>query len=103
MSYYEPELKPWEHYIPVKSDMSDLDTAVAFAISDENEVAVKTIIQNAQSWCQHKLTRHQFAADFLRTLASYVELLNGSNFLETWKNNTRAYHLEAMNMQQVVA
>jgi len=104
MSYYERELRPWEHYIPVKPDMSDLDAAVAFAIQDKNEHAVKTIIQNAQSWCQHKLTQNQLAVDFLWTLASYVDLLNANeNWLETWKNDTRAYNLTAMDMQKVVA
>jgi len=102
MSYYERELRPFEHYIPVKSDMSDLDDAVAFAVNDENQEKVQSIIRNAQSWCRTKLTRNQLAEDFLWTLASYVELLNtNGDFAGTWENSTRAYNLTAMNMREV--
>ena len=102
MSYYEKELKPWEHYIPVHSNLSDLQSAVSFAVSDESAEQVRTIIKNAQSWCQARLLKGRLAADLMWTLASYVELLNKEDgWHDMWKNNTRAYNLTEMGMQQI--
>lgn len=83
--------------------MSDLDAAVAFAVSDENQAKVQTIIKNAQSWCRSKLTKDQLADDLLWTLVSYVEMLNknGSDWHDRWMENTRAYNLPEMDMQEI--
>ena len=102
MSYYEKELKPWEHYIPVHSNLSDLESAVSFAVSDANVEKVKTIIKNAQSWCQAKLLADQLAADLMWTLASYVELLKKEDgWHDMWEENARAYNLTEMGMQAI--
>lgn len=85
--------------------MSDLDKAVAFAVSDENQAEVRSIIANAQGWCRSKLVRNQLAADFMWTLASYVELLNknGDGWIDQWKANEHAYNMPGMNLKEVVS
>lgn len=103
-SYYESELKPWEHYIPVHSNLSDLERAVSFAVSDDNAESVKTIIKNAQSWCQGKLVKDQLAVDLMWTLASYVELLNNQDgWPNIWRQDVHAYNLTAMDMQEITS
>lgn len=103
-SYFEKELSPWRHYIPVKSDLSDLEANVDFAVSNENEAKVRKIVDRAQSWCRNKLVKDQLATDFLWILVSYLELLNanGRDWLDLWRANENAYNLEALNMQEFV-
>jgi hypothetical protein len=85
--------------------MSDLEEAVAFAVSDEKQDEVQAIIKNAQSWCRSKLTKDQLADDLLWTLVSYVEMLNknGSEWQDRWIENSRAYNLPSLDMQAIAA
>jgi hypothetical protein len=103
MAYYERELKPWEHYIPVHPNLTDLKSAVAFAVNDDNTDKVRAIIKNAQSWCRSKLTKDQLAKDMMWTIASYLELLNNNtdSWYEEWQANSRAYRMPSMQFQEI--
>jgi hypothetical protein len=103
MAYYERELKPWEHYIPVHPNLTDLESAVAFAVNDDNTDKLRTIIKNAQSWCRSKLTKDQLTEDMMWTLASYLELLNNNtdSWYEEWQANSRAYRMPSMQFQEI--
>lgn len=52
--YYTPWLKPYEHYIPVKRDLSDLKSRYQWAETHEKECS--DIAQNALKLAQTKLT-----------------------------------------------
>jgi len=103
MAYYQRDLRPWEHYIPVHPNLTDLESAVAFAVSDDNENKVRAIIKNAQSWCRSKFTKDQLAEDMMWTLASYVELLNNNtdDWYKEWQANSRAYRMPSMHLREV--
>jgi hypothetical protein len=51
-SYWNHELEPWVHYIPVESDLSDLKKQVDFAVSSKHQKQVRQIIRNANGWCR---------------------------------------------------
>jgi hypothetical protein len=51
-SYWDDELEPWVHFIPVESDLSDLKKQVDFAVSNKHQKEVRQIIKNANSWCR---------------------------------------------------
>jgi hypothetical protein len=66
-------LKPWVHYVPIKSDLSDL---VDYVDMIKNDPALESyIINNAQELARTRLTR----TDAIRRLA---EQLNSARYLE---------------------
>jgi len=98
-AYFEKELKPWVHYIPVKGDLSDLEHNVKWAMSDENEESVRSMINKSSEYCEKKFLHHSLVSDFMWTLLDYVELLdNTPGFHETWKKNEVAFDLPAQEM-----
>ena len=48
VGYWEKEVEPWVHYLPVKADLSDLEKMVRYAIDSKNAEHVGWIIKNAQ-------------------------------------------------------
>lgn len=77
VDYFHFSLEPWVHYIPVRDDLSDLIPNVKWAMADENEEAVKTIIQNANAWCAENYTYSKIALDVLdlwNTYAGWLEI-----------------------------
>lgn len=54
--YYEhfyPQLKPWEHYVPVKRDLSDLKERVLWALEHDDEAY--RIAHNARKFANENL------------------------------------------------
>lgn len=101
INYWERELIPFVHYIPVQHNLEDLTTRVEWAISDENQEEVQAIIQNANAWCREKMTFEQYTVDFLWTLLDYAELLaNAPGFHEEWASDYYAHELPAQNMAE---
>jgi len=41
--WYYHKLVPWEHYVPVRSDLSDVDQRVAYVLNGSNDLALKKI------------------------------------------------------------
>jgi len=100
-NYWEKEIEPWVHYIPVKHDLEDLPTQVQWIVDDSNREQVQEIIKNANKWCREKMTWEQYTVDFLWTLLAYAELLsNAPGFLENWKADYDAYQLPALDMAE---
>jgi len=100
-SYWSHELEPWTHYIPVKSDMSDLKDIVEFAVQQRNSAQVQGIIKNANSWCRRKMVWETHVLDFLWTLLDYAELLdNAPRFNDRWKSDKDAYNLPSLEMAE---
>ena len=98
-SYWDHEVKPWVHYIPVEADLSDLKKQVAFAVSNRNQKQMQQIIHNANAWCRHKMIWEQHTLDFLWTLLDYAELLDKApKFNEIWTADRFAYRLPKLEM-----
>lgn len=57
VDYFHSTLEPWKHYIPVKGDLSDVVDRVKFAVSDDKDRTVQSIISNANIWCANHMVR----------------------------------------------
>jgi len=79
-TYFEQSLTPWVHYVPVKSDLSDLVEVVNHALAEENVLIMQEIVTNANEWCTSHLSNINMAHQMLWTLVGYSELLNASSF-----------------------
>ena len=54
---FSSTLEPWVHYVPVKSDLSDIDNQVEYVLDPKNDEQMTTIVANANSWChQHMVS-----------------------------------------------
>jgi hypothetical protein len=79
VDYFYPELRPWVHYIPVRSDLSDLVSKAEHALADANAGEVRRIIRNANDWCLRKFRTEAMADDLLRTWSEYVGYFGGGD------------------------
>jgi hypothetical protein len=79
VDYFYPSLRPWQHYIPVRSDLSDLVEMAEYAVTDENRRQVLEIINNANAWCRRQFRTRNLERDLLRTWNEYVEMLDESD------------------------
>ena len=89
-NYFFDELVPWQHYIPVKNDMTDLVIATQYAVADETQDAVRAIIRRANEWCRTHLTKQHMATDMYWMINSYISSLDIVN------NVTRRSQWEAL-------
>lgn len=51
--HFYPDLRPWEHYVPVLRNLSDLVDQIQWA--RENDATAKKIAQNAQKYANERL------------------------------------------------
>ena len=72
VDYFYPTLQPWEHYIPIREDLSDLISNVQFATSIHNTAMVQRIIHNANEWCRRHMTTSNLMNDMISILDTYV-------------------------------
>lgn len=72
----EQEVKPWVHYVPVKSDLSDLHQNVAWALDPKNEDAVLKIILAANQLVSRRFLKDRLASDLLDIWEAYIKSLN---------------------------
>lgn len=100
VGYWEKELKPWVHYIPVEADFSDLEKTVRYVLDPQNAEQIQQVIKKSQAFCRTKLTMEQYTVDLLWTLLAYRELVAGSpDFLDKWRSNEAAYSMPALEMK----
>jgi Glycosyl transferase family 90 len=87
VEYFNQDLRPWVHYIPVKDDLSDLERNVDWALDPANDEAVRRIIKTANQWCSKTLIPNELARDLLDIMESYAANLDRSdpNWQEVWK------------------
>jgi hypothetical protein len=83
-------LQPWKHYIPVRSDLSDLVQMAEFISNPANDAILLSIVENANSWCRHNMIRSQIARDMLDIWDAYVRLLANGNEKNGLKNSWKA-------------
>jgi hypothetical protein len=79
VNYFEQELVPWVHYIPVNSNLSDIVEKAAYVADPANDEAMKLMVQRANEWCRSKMTVTQFGLDMLWILISYLNFLHESD------------------------
>jgi hypothetical protein len=106
VEYFYDSLKPWEHYIPVSRDLSNLEEIVdRYVVSDDNLAVTRGIIENAQQWCRTNWVRRAHAEKLLDSLTFYVEKLNEESpeWQEVWRQRKSDYFSETSKamMQEV--
>jgi len=74
IEYFYKDLQPMVHYIPASLD--NLTQTTLYVMDEANEKEIKTIVQNANSWCQKTLIEPKFAEDALGQLETYQNALN---------------------------
>ncbi|XP_056640129.1 protein O-glucosyltransferase 2-like isoform X1 [Diorhabda sublineata] len=88
--HYYKDLKPYVHYVPVKSDISDLIEKIKWAINNDKEA--KEIASNAQKFVNENLLPknifcyyfHLFN-EFSKIITSNIEILEDMEFIEQKK------------------
>ena len=85
-TYLYKSLTPWVHYVPVKSDMSDLVEKVTYVLDKKNEQDVRQIIDAANEWCISHTPNINLAHHMMSALIDYAGLLNASGleWQEQW-------------------
>jgi len=84
VDYFQTELEPWVHYIPVKGDLSDLYEIAEYAVSEQNDEAVKQIIRNANQWCLSRLNTESLIHDMADIWDRYASLLHQDDGKTSW-------------------
>jgi len=70
----EASLKPWEHYIPIKPDFSDLSTKVDWAV--QNDAEAERISKAGQEYVQQFGTTAEEMAVQAAVLAAYIDRMD---------------------------
>jgi Glycosyl transferase family 90 len=73
VDYFHPELKPWVHYIPIQSNLSNLFDMASLAVSDDPSIV--QIIKNANGWCLEHMNRSNLILDMAHILDRYAYYL----------------------------
>lgn len=85
--HFYNELKPYEHYVPVKSDLSNLVQKVKWA--HENDNKAKEIAKNAQNFANKQISplevfcyHAHLLNEFTKIISSPVKILDGMQQVE---------------------
>lgn len=79
--FFYPQLKPWYHYVPVKSDLSDLDTLVSYFL--EHDDAAREIARNGYQFIISHLRPQDVTNYWRKLLTTYAQL-------QSWKTTAPA-------------
>lgn len=97
VDHFHASLTPWQHYVPVKDDLSDLEDAISFLVDPANEHVTRSIVANANQWCAQNLVTTALASDVLDIFDDYVKLLGVSS--EDW---SRRWENEKQDLMSIV-
>jgi len=89
---------PWEHFVPVQNDLSDLHEHAAWVLDPANAKAVAQIVKNANGWCRRQLSRPTLARDYLDIWQAYVEYLDSAD--PSWYKHSWELAKEAIFSRQ---
>ena len=86
VEYFYKDLIAWEHYVPVKADLSDLVEIASFVLDPDNDPVMRQIVVNANQWCRNNMVQAKLANDTLDVLERYVGKLHAGDpaWTETW-------------------
>jgi hypothetical protein len=101
VDYFDKELKPWVHYVPVHANLSNLAETVDYVLSNDDEM--QQIVQNANKWCASRLVRERLQLDMMWMLVAYYESLDRHDpmWRQVWRANVTAYTLPNLDMVKV--
>lgn len=90
-SYFDAALTPGLHYLP--ATLENLTNVVEHAVSGENAGRMKSIISNANKWCQKHVVYKEIKKDILSILNGYSEELYraNSNWTSIWNHHSSAF------------
>ena len=106
VDYFYPTLQPWEHYIPIRDDLSDLVQHVQFATSINHTAIVQLIIYNANEWCRRHMTTSHLIQDMRSILDTYASKImlpsipHDNVYFSNSNNNSNSTLLIPRLMQQ---
>lgn len=60
--WFHDDIKPWEHYVPINSNLSDLHEKFKWA--ESHQLLAKRIAQRAQDFARERVTRHRYQTTF---------------------------------------
>ena len=98
------ELRAWKHYIPIRSDFSNIEEMAEYVLDPANDDTLQEIVQNANEWCRQNMITSTIANDMLDVWDRYVELLNINNDHWTeqfWTEDVQAAILKDGNLDMV--
>jgi hypothetical protein len=101
VDYFYYDLKPWEHYVPIKADFSDLEENMNFIMDPKNERQVKNIIATANNWCAQRFVFDELAKDMLDIWEAYIQKLDAHDpkWVEKWQKTKDELFSSDLNMQ----
>jgi len=73
LEFFYPEMKPWVHYVPVKTDLSDALELLEFALAKDHEI--HTIAENGYKFIKEHLTMDDVTRYWYELLTEYAKLL----------------------------
>lgn len=73
--YFYPQLRPYEHYVPVRSDLTDLDQQAARVLDPANAAQMQRIIHKANAWCRQNMTKRKLRMEYLNIWNAYAGML----------------------------
>ena len=101
MDDHDNELQAWKHYIPIKSDFSNIQEMAEYVLDPANDIVLQEIVHNANEWCRHNMITSTIMSDMLDVWDRYVELLNINNNHWTdqhWTEDIQAAILNDRNL-----
>ena len=108
VDYFHGDVQPWVHYIPVASDLRDLEEMAAYANDPANDASIQRIIANANAWCHARLVHSRLADDLLDTWSFYVDQLynNDPQWQDRWnraqQNGTLLHEAHSLLARDVI-
>ena len=79
--YFEHALKPWIHYIPVRVDLSDLQSAIEWAVTHDTEA--ERIALRATAFAREHLRAADEQCWMYRAIMEYTDLLTPDAWTST--------------------
>ena len=90
VDYFYPELRPWQHYVPVQADLSDLVEMVQYVVSDQHDGEMQRIVWNANQWCLAKFKPRALMQDMLVVWDEYARLIELAATNDPGNNDTES-------------
>lgn len=104
VEYFYQDLMPWQHYIPVQADLSDLIEMASYAVDPHHAEQIRGIVKRANEWCATTLLKRSLGKAFVDILEAYALLLEQGNpqWQTRWKQyNETIFTHEAFDMRRI--
>ena len=72
--WFYNDLKPWEHYVPIKADFSDLEEKVQWLRKNDDEA--KNIVRRASVFARYHFSKEQIRRYLVQSMQTYSKYYN---------------------------